>query len=86
MEPTIPNPAECEFRAVIRLFDAKGERTIDTFIHSCVKVYGEGRTDTENVRKRCKEFSQSHAGVHDRERSGTPSISDETSMQTFQKH
>ena len=77
MELTLAAPARCEVRAVIRLLNAKGVKRIE--IHcQLTEVYGQLCMDVKNVRKWCKEFTAGRTEIHDEERSGRPSISDET--------
>lgn len=69
--------AKCELRAVIRFLNAKGVQPID--IHrQLTEVYGDKCIDVKNVRKWCREFAGGRTEIHDVERSGRPSISDET--------
>ncbi|CAK9798990.1 Protein GVQW3 [Anthophora plagiata] len=77
MELPFGATAKCEVRAVIRFLKAKGVKPIE--IHRQLKeVYGESCMDVKNVRKWCREFAAGRSEVHDDERSGRPSISDET--------
>ena len=70
-------PARCEVRAVIRFLNAKGVKPIE--IHrQLTEGYGESCMDVKNVRKWCREFTAGRTEIHDEERSGRPSISDET--------
>jgi len=76
MELLLAAPARCEVRAVIRFLNAKGVKPIE--IHrQLTEVYGESCMDVKNVRKWCREFTAGRTEIHD-ERSGRPSISDET--------
>jgi len=77
MELPLAAPARCEVRAVIRFLNAKGVKPIE--IHrQLTEVYGESCMDVKNVRKWCREFTAGRTEIHDEERSGRPSISDET--------
>lgn len=77
MELPLDVTAKCEVRAVIRFFNAKGVEPIE--IHRQLKeVYGESCMDVKNVRKWCREFTAGRTEIHDEQRSGRPSISDET--------
>jgi hypothetical protein len=77
MELPITTTAECEICAVIRLLNAKGTKPIE--IHrQLVEVYGESCMDIKNVRKWCREFESGRTAIHDEERTGRPSLSDET--------
>ena len=76
MEVPIAATARCEVRAVIRFLNTKGVKPIQ--IHrQLTEVYGESCMDVKNVRKWCREFTAGHTEIHDEERSGRPSISDE---------
>jgi hypothetical protein len=76
MELPLAAPARCEVRAVIRVLNAKGVKPID--IHrQLTEVYGESCMDVKNVRKWCREFAACRTQIHDEERNGRPSISDE---------
>ena len=77
MELPLAAPARCEVRAVIRFLNAKGVKPIE--IHrQLMEVYGESCMDVKNIRKWCREFTAGRTEIHDEERSGRPSISDET--------
>lgn len=77
MELLLAATARCEVRAVIRFLNAKGVKPIE--IHrQLTEVYGESCMDVKNVRKWCREFTAGRTEIHDEERSGRPSISDET--------
>ena len=76
MELSLAAPARCEVRAVIRFLNVRGVKPIE--IHrQLTEVYGESCMDVKNVRKWCREFTAGRTEIHD-ERSGRPSISDET--------
>lgn len=75
--------AKCEVRAVIRFLNAKGTEPIE--IHrQLTEVYGESCMDVKNVRKWCREFAAGRTEIHDEQRSGRPSISDETVVKVEQ--
>ncbi|KAL4131834.1 hypothetical protein QTP88_009083 [Uroleucon formosanum] len=77
MELPVVAPARCELRSVIKFLHAKKIPPIE--IHRQLEeVYGEKCMDVKNVRKWCREFSAGRLNVHDEERSGRPSHSDET--------
>ena len=83
MELTLAAPARCEVRAVIQFLNAKG--VIPIGIHrQLTEVYGESCMDAKNVRKWCREFTAGRTEIHDEERSGRPSISDETAAKVQQ--
>jgi hypothetical protein len=57
-------------------------------IHSQLcEVYGEKCISVQHVRKWCREFKDGRAGtdVHDEQRSGWPSVSDETITKVEEK-
>jgi len=77
MELPLDAPARCEVRAVIRFLNAKCVKPIE--IHrQLMEVYGDSCKDVKNVCKWCREFTAGHTEIHDEERSGRLSISDET--------
>lgn len=77
MELPIASPARCEVRSVIRFLCAKGHSA--TEIHfQLTEVYGETCMSVQMVRKWCKEFKEGRTDVHNEQRSGRPSVSDET--------
>ena len=77
MELPLAAPATCEVRAVIRFLNAKGVKPIE--IHrQLMEVYGESCMDVKNIREWCREFTAGRTKIHDEERGGRPSISDET--------
>lgn len=77
MELPLNATAKCEVRAVIRFLNAKGVEPIE--IHrQLTEVYGQSCMDVKNVRKWCREFTAGRTEIHDEQRSGRPSISDET--------
>lgn len=77
MELPIASSSRCEIRSVIRFLTAKKVAPID--IHrQLVEVYGEKCIDVKNVRKWCREFLSGRENVHDEERTGRPSHSNET--------
>lgn len=76
MEPVLAVAAKCEIRAVIRFLNAKKLQPVE--IHRQLQeVYGESCISVQHVRKWCREFSNGRTDIHDEQRSGRPSISDE---------
>ena len=72
MAATIQSPAKCEVRSVIQFLNAKGERPAE--IHKqIVAVYG-NVMNQQNVKKWCREFSKGRTDVHNKQRSGRPSL------------
>lgn len=77
MEMPLVATAKCEIRAVIRFLNAKKVAPIE--IHrQLTEVYGEKCMSVQHVRKWCREFTGGRTDIHDEERSGRPSVSDET--------
>jgi len=70
MAPPIQSPAKCEARSIIRFFKAKCSSG-----NSCktVAVYG-NIMNRQNVTKWCSEFFNGKTDVHDKQRSGRPSL------------
>lgn len=59
------------------IFESKGIKPVE--IHrQLTEVYGQSCMDVKNVCKWCREFTAGHTEVQNKERSGRPSISDET--------
>lgn len=77
---SIPVYAQCELRAVIRFLHSTGETPISIHRKLC-QTYGTSCMSLKNVRKWCREFSGGRTEVHDEQRSGRPSISDELKEQ-----
>ena len=72
MAAPIQSPAKCEVRSVIRFLNAKGEHPVE--IHKkIVAVYG-NVMNWQNVTKWCREFSEGRTNVHNKQRSGRPSL------------
>ena len=75
-EVSIVATARCEIRAVICFLNAKGVSPID--IHrQLTEVYGDKCIAVQHVRKWCRKFTGCCTEIHDEERSGRPSVSDE---------
>src|SRR5215469_6534435 len=81
MAAPIQSTPKCEVRSVIRFLNAKGERPAE--IHKqIVAVYG-NVMNQQNVTKWCREFSEGRTDVHDKQKSGRPSlISDDLLQET----
>ncbi|XP_052821820.1 uncharacterized protein LOC128247069 [Octopus bimaculoides] len=77
MELLIDTTTKCEVRAVIWFLNAKGIKPIEIH-HQLTDVNGESCMVVKNVHKWCREFEAGRTEIHDDERSGQPSISDET--------
>ena len=77
MEMPLVATAKCEIRAVIRFLNAKKVAAIETH-RQLTEVYGEKSMSVQHVRKWCREFTGGRTDIHDEERSGGPSVSDET--------
>ena len=76
MEPAIAVTARCEIRSVIRFLNAKKLTPIE--IHRQLEeVDGKTCISVQHVRKWYREFSEGRTDVHDEQRSGRPSVSDE---------
>ncbi|GFT51453.1 HTH_48 domain-containing protein [Trichonephila clavipes] len=73
MPPPIENPADCEVRAVIRFLCAQGFKSVDIH-HQINEVYGENIMSDEMVRKWVRAFKDGRTNIHDKERSGRPSV------------
>ncbi|CAN8026656.1 unnamed protein product, partial [Ixodes persulcatus] len=77
MELPLDSPARCELRSVIRFLCAKSAAPVGILSQLC-EVYGEKCISIQHVRKWCREFKDGCRDVHDEQRSGRPSDSDET--------
>lgn len=80
IELPIVSPARCELRAVIRFLTAKGGTNVEIHRQLC-EVYGPLCMDLKNVRKWVKAFKAGRTDIHDEQRSGRPSVSEETIAQ-----
>ncbi|XP_049952831.1 protein GVQW3-like [Schistocerca serialis cubense] len=69
--------AKCELRTVIQFLDAKGTALIEIH-HQLTEVFGELCMNVKNVRMWCREFAAGRTEIHDQQRSGRPTISEET--------
>jgi len=77
MEMPLVATAKCEISAVIRFLNAKKVAPIE--IHrQLTEVYGEKCMSVQHVRKWCREFTGGRTDIHEEERNGRPSVSDET--------
>ena len=72
MAAPIQSPAKCEVRSVIRFLNAKGERPAE--IHKQIVAIYVNVMNRQNVTKWCREFSAGGTDVHDKQRSGRPSL------------
>lgn len=62
---------------MVRFLNAKGLNSID--IHrQLVEAYRNEAMDSKNLRKQCREFTADSTDIHDEEKSGRPSTSNET--------
>lgn len=77
MELPLTSPARRELRSVIRFLCAKNTAPVDIHSKLC-EVYREKCASVQHVRKWCREFRDRRTDVHDDQRSGRPSVSDET--------
>ena len=80
MPPIIVNLADCEVRAVIRFLSAKGLKPIGIHREICA-VYGQNIISDGMVRKWVREFKDAVTNVHDEQRSGRPSVVNESLVQ-----
>jgi hypothetical protein len=72
MAAPIQSPAKCEVCSVTTFLNAKGERPAE--IHKqIIAVYG-NVMNWQNMTKWCHEFSKGWTDVHDKQRSGRPSL------------
>ena len=70
---SIPTPAKCEIRAVIRYLVWKGKPPVEIF-NEVKSAYGDCAMNRTSVYKWCREFKGGRTSVHDDQRSGRPSI------------
>ena len=73
MPPLIENPADCEIRSVIRYLSAKGVKAVEIRRDIC-EVYGQNLISDRMVRKWVSAFKDERKKLHDKERSGRPSV------------
>ncbi|KAG8229294.1 hypothetical protein J437_LFUL010048 [Ladona fulva] len=76
MEVPVGATVSCEIRSVIRIVNAKKVPPIEIHRQLC-NVYGEKCMYVQHVRKWWKEFTTGRTDIHDEDRCGRPSISDE---------
>ena len=72
MEAPIQSAVKREVRSVIRFLNAKGESQAE--IHKRVVAVHGNIMNRQNVTKWCREFSEGRTDVHDKQRSGRPSL------------
>ncbi|GBN21218.1 hypothetical protein AVEN_3865-1 [Araneus ventricosus] len=73
MFKTIADPADCEVNSVIRFLDAKKVKPAE--IHrQLVEIYVENVTTDGMIRKWVGQFNDGRTNVHDKARSGRPSV------------
>lgn len=77
MDLPLASSASCELRSVIRFLSAKNIAPVEIHSQLC-EIYGDKCMSVQHVRKWCREFKNGRTNVHDEERSGRPSVSDET--------
>jgi len=82
MATPIQSPAKCEVRSVIRFLNAKGERP--TKIHKQIDVAYGNVMNQQNVTKWCREFSEGRSDVHDKQKSGRPSVISDDLLQAIE--
>ena len=82
MTAPIQSTAKCEVRSIIRFLNTKGERPAE--IHKqIVAVYG-NVMNRQNATKWCREFSEGRNDVHDKQRSGRPSLISDDILQEIE--
>ncbi|KAL4113476.1 hypothetical protein QTP88_017091 [Uroleucon formosanum] len=85
MSVKIVAPARCEVRAVIRFFCAKRSSAAEIYRELSL-VYGPGVMCEGKVRQWCRDFKNGRTNVHDKGRSGRPSVqTDEIVSLVYQK-
>ncbi len=62
--------------AVIRFLHAEKLPTVEIY-RQLSEIYGEASISVQHICKWCPEFSEEHTNIHDEQRNGRPSISDE---------
>ncbi|GBL97841.1 hypothetical protein AVEN_231988-1 [Araneus ventricosus] len=73
MFKTIADPADCEVRSVIRFLKANSVKQAE--IHrQLVEIYGENVMTDGRVRRWVRQFNDGRTNVHDKARSGRPSV------------
>jgi len=73
MSVLIENPAACEIRSVIRFLNARKVKPIEIYRQIC-EVYGQNAMSDSIVRRWVRQFNEGRSEVHDKERSGRPSL------------
>ena len=69
----IEHPADCEIQSVIRFLNARYVKSADIHCQIC-EAYGENAISDGMVRKWVRKFNKSCDNVHDKPRSGRPSV------------
>jgi len=83
MAAPIQSPTKCEVCSIIRFLNAKGECPVE--IHKqIVAVYGNIMNQQE-VTKWCHEFSEGRTDVHDKQRTGRPSMISDDLLQEIER-
>lgn len=77
MKLPLASPASCELQSVIRFLAAKQMSAKDIHSELCA-VYGEDCMSSGMVRRWVRDFKNGRTDVHDEQRAGRPSVSDET--------
>ncbi|XP_033230210.1 protein GVQW3-like [Belonocnema kinseyi] len=77
MDLPLASSARCELRSVIRFLSAKNIAPVEIHTQLC-EIYEDKCMSVQHMRKWCREFKNGRTDVNDEERSGRPSISDET--------
>ncbi|XP_071043084.1 histone-lysine N-methyltransferase SETMAR-like [Parasteatoda tepidariorum] len=85
MPPIIVSQAHCEVRAVIRFLSAKGLKSIDIH-HEICAVYGQSIMSDGMVKKWVRAFIEGRTNVHDEQRSGRPSVVNESYVHIVSEH
>jgi hypothetical protein len=70
---SITNPADCEAHSVIRFLNTKNILPAEIY-QQLVEVYGEGVMKEANGCKSCRLFNGGRTDVHNKARSGCPSV------------
>jgi hypothetical protein len=73
MCPAIDNPATCEINVVIRFLHAKNMSAAEIHCELCA-VYGQNIMSGGTARQWCRKSKDGRRNVHDKERSGRPSV------------
>jgi transposase len=79
--PANDNAASCEIRTLIRFLHAKNMSATEIIRELCA-VYGQNLMNDGTITQWCRMFKHGRTVVHDKERSGRPSVMSDNLVQS----